>query len=702
MRWVVVCIIWGLVALVGTELALGQNPIVYRNTDSLLHVLQTTKTDTVRIRLLYQIARSLNVKDPKQTLAYGKQAIALADKIGMPHLKARPYMTMAWASYHLDKKDHAMVHAKNALHFNKGDMEVLAKANRVLGLCYEGKDDQRSAAACYENMREAFIQTGDRKGLAQIDKYIGMMYELLAMNPEAYKAFLSSLANYEAVKDDEGVCDAYGWLGLISIRQGNPRPSIAHFKRSLALAEKLENKGRMSVALSNMGSAYQMLHIPDSAYVMFSAALVIDTELGDTAGIAICNNDLGLISLDKGDLKTAMAHFDKALVFQQASDDHESLVSTYLNKGEAHMRLRQFAQAQTLFNEAKGLCQENNYRYGLVECYASLAKLDSATGNWKNAYHNHLLHVTYRDSLVNEENTRKTVQAQMQFEFDKKEEATRAQQELKDKLAKAELNENKIQKYSLAVFCLFALGFAFWDYRQKKRIATAKGIIEIEKQRSDDLLHNILPHEVAEELKAKGEAEARYMDEVTVLFTDFKGFTQKSELVTPKELVRELNECFSAFDRICEKHGIEKIKTIGDAYMAAGGLPTPCADHAQRVVRAALEMRDFIAGREARNVGQESTASGKSTHSSLLIRIGIHSGPVVAGIVGIKKFQYDIWGDTVNTASRMESSGEVGKVNISEATYALVKDDFNCEYRGEIEAKGKGKMGMWFAFLKKS
>ena len=198
----------------------------------------------------------------------------------------------------------------------------------------------------------------------------------------------------------------------------------------------------------------------------------------------------------------------------------------------------------------------------------------------------------------------------------------------------------------------------------------------------------LLPNATAEELKNTGTTKAKDFEEVTVLFTDFKNFTGMSEQLTAQELVNEINYYYSAFDTIITKHGIEKIKTIGDSYMCAGGLPIANKTNATDTVRAAIEIRDFML------VEKQRRESGGKTFFE--IRIGVHTGSVVAGIVGIRKFAYDIWGDTVNIASRMESSGEPGKVNISGSTYQLVKDKFTCIYRRKIEAKNKGMIDMYF------
>ena len=199
---------------------------------------------------------------------------------------------------------------------------------------------------------------------------------------------------------------------------------------------------------------------------------------------------------------------------------------------------------------------------------------------------------------------------------------------------------------------------------------------------------------MAEELKEKGESEAKHYDLATVLFTDFKGFTGLSQTVTPAELVEVLNYYFKGFDHIITKYKIEKIKTIGDAYMAVGGLPVPSPNALKNVIMAGLEMQELV---------KQTQASDHHPHAKKFsMRLGVHTGPVVAGIVGVKKFQYDIWGDTVNTAARMESSGEVGRVNISGDTYERVKDipEFEFEFRGKVEAKGKGMMEMYFVNLK--
>jgi class 3 adenylate cyclase/ligand-binding sensor domain-containing protein len=219
-------------------------------------------------------------------------------------------------------------------------------------------------------------------------------------------------------------------------------------------------------------------------------------------------------------------------------------------------------------------------------------------------------------------------------------------------------------------------------------VVAEKEEVEMQKAKSDELLLNILPTEVADELKEKGYTTAKSFDEVTVLFSDIKGFTHVAEKLTAQELVKEIDTYFSAFDRLMKKYGLEKIKTIGDAYIAAGGLPEKNTATAENVIQAAIEMQQTI-----ETLKQERISANKPYFE---LRIGIHTGPVVAGVVGIKKFQYDIWGDTVNLAARMEQSGIPGKINISEHTYEIVKNKFNCIARGKIEAKNKGEINMYF------
>jgi adenylate cyclase len=228
-----------------------------------------------------------------------------------------------------------------------------------------------------------------------------------------------------------------------------------------------------------------------------------------------------------------------------------------------------------------------------------------------------------------------------------------------------------------------AFAVVFYVARQAAR---AEALVERERDRSDTLLANILPPAIAERLKDRaGEAEiADAYPEATVLFIDMAGFTALTGATTPDRLVRFLNEVYNRFDALVERYGLEKIKTSGDAYMVVGGVPEPLADHAAQVADFALAARDAMAG-IADPLGRP-----------MPVRVGIATGPVVAGVVGKRKFFYDVWGDAVNTASRMESTGEIGHIQVSPTTHALLVDRFDFTERGLIEVKGKGPMRTWF------
>ena len=216
--------------------------------------------------------------------------------------------------------------------------------------------------------------------------------------------------------------------------------------------------------------------------------------------------------------------------------------------------------------------------------------------------------------------------------------------------------------------------------REKNRLFR---LLRIEQDKSENLLLNILPKEIAAILKNESRTIADHYNEASVLFADMVGFTPLSERLPPVEMVELLNEAFSFFDSLLDKYSVEKIRTIGDSYMVASGVPHRRTDHAQALVCMALEMRDFIATHTFRN-GQR-----------LDFRIGINSGPVIGGVIGKRKFVYDVWGDAVNVASRMESHGVGGAVQITQTTYELIKEEFVCEPRGTVNVKGKGEMDVW-------
>jgi class 3 adenylate cyclase len=293
------------------------------------------------------------------------------------------------------------------------------------------------------------------------------------------------------------------------------------------------------------------------------------------------------------------------------------------------------------------------------------------------------------DSLLNEEKVRALAEMQAKYESVKQDKEISG---LRAENLQVELDKAKVMR-TRNVFLFIALavlGLSIGLISRLRYIGRSRIAIREEKMISDELLHNILPVEVADEIRAKGYADVHEFEKATILFTDFKDFTEMGAKMSAQDLVGELDHCFKAFDGIVEKHGIEKIKTIGDAYMAAGGLPDKDRGSPLQTVHAALDMHEFMQAYK-----QQRIAEGRHY---FVMRTGLHTGPVIAGIVGVKKYAYDIWGDTVNVANRMETSGEVAKVNISQTTYDEIKDAAGLRFtpRGAVQVKGKGMLNMYF------
>ncbi len=267
-----------------------------------------------------------------------------------------------------------------------------------------------------------------------------------------------------------------------------------------------------------------------------------------------------------------------------------------------------------------------------------------------------------------------------------------AELELKNAELEATQNKNLLMVLSFAFLFIVLLAVLFYArFKTKKNANIAleekNKIIEEERHRSDELLLNILPANIAEELKENGKAAARKFDDATVLMADFKNFTTIAEQLTPEQLVHELDYCFRGFDYIISQHEVEKIKTIGDAYMCASGLVNR-KTIPFKIVKAALEMQEFL-----EDYKKEKIKKGEPYFEA---RVGVHTGPVVAGVVGVNKFAYDIWGETVNIAARMEANCKEGEVNISNSTFQMVKYNFECQYRGKVAAKNMGEIDMYY------
>ena len=546
-----------------------------------------------------------------------------------------------------------------------------------------GKGEADPAIVLLDSAIALFEAAGTEQDVMRALNAEGRAHAMRGDLARATEGLTRALKIAEAQNDSSMTARILGNIGAMYHERGDLDHAMDYYQRRLVMAEALDQKDILGEVICNMAIIQYERGENEMALANYARALALSREIGHHGLTANTLHNMATVYQSQGRLPQALELFEQELALGIEIGDEACESSGRTAVAETQFLMGEPGKALTNAQKSLELAEKNGDIMLIRDAAQVLFKVRKAMGNGSEALRMHELYIAMRDSVKSEENQAAMLTQKFQYDYEKKEALLLVEQEKKDAVAAETIRRKNVQRNAfIGGFGLMIL-LAGVFFTQRNRIGR-------EKARSEELLLNILPEEVADELKEKGHADAKHFDTATILFTDFKGFTQLSEQVSPAELVEELNTCFKAFDGIMGKHRIEKIKTIGDAYMAAGGLPDPMHGSPAEVVRAALEMQEFMAAYKAQR-----EAEGRLFFQ---MRVGIHTGPVIAGIVGVKKFQYDIWGDTVNTASRMESSGEVGRVNISEATYALVKDTPGLAFssRGKVQAKGKGEMEMYF------
>ncbi|MBT8268515.1 MAG: adenylate/guanylate cyclase domain-containing protein, partial [Bacteroidia bacterium] len=406
-----------------------------------------------------------------------------------------------------------------------------------------------------------------------------------------------------------------------------------------------------------------------------------DTEVVDQLNLieTYIQGDLGVFYAESGDPDTGQRLLKSAISRLEPIMDYEGISEFQLALGEILISEGQFDEASMLVNSSLEHATKQQRKKIIGKANGLLADLAEIEGDTEKALNHRNISNSINEELQQmRQQSRQHIYSLAQQQFDSENEILRGEQKID--------RQRTMIILTAAVLLLLAL-LAVGLFGRYRYIRNTNRIISEEKKRSDGLLLNILPKDTAAELISHGHVKAKKYNSVTVMFTDFLGFTRYADDLPPEELVKAVDYYFSRFDQIIERHGLEKIKTVGDAYLCAGGLPDPSIDHPERIIRAAFDIIDLV----------KKAKYDENDLTRFDVRIGISTGPVVAGVVGSMKFAYDIWGDTVNCASRMETNSEPMRINVSQYTFELVKDKFDFTPRGEIEVKNKGKMRMYFA-----
>jgi class 3 adenylate cyclase/Tfp pilus assembly protein PilF len=616
--------------------------------DSLKSFVANAPDDTLKVNNLITLANRLVNSDPEATIRYGTQARDLAEK----------------------------------LDFKKG----LGYALKSIGMGYYFKAEYVEVLVFWQQSLKTFEEINEKVGIANMSSNLGAVHFSQGDDNKAIEYHLQSLRVSEEIGDKLRIATSLINIGAVySNKENTLHMALDYYHRALPLSNELGDYEAIATVAVNMGEIFLQNNSPDSALYFFNTSLEA-YQKAESVKVAYALTNIGKVYAMIGDYPQAVKFQKEAIEKARGLDAKLEMTQSFLGLAKTYDAQGDIALAKDAYRQAQGIGEEIKAKNELKYIYEGLAILYAKTKDFSDAYKYQTLYTVMKDSLYNDEMDKKLQSMTLSYEIEKK------QGDI-DLLTKdIALQELSLQRQRIAIYAAGSTGvllllLAIGLFNRYKYVRKTKKIIEEEKDRSEKLLLNILPVETAQELKEKGSATPKHYDLVSVLFTDFKGFTKIAEKLTAQELIEELNYCFFEFDKIIDKHHLEKIKTIGDAYMCAGGIPVANDTNPVDIVRAGLEIKTFMD-----NLKVEREAQGKDYWE---LRIGIHTGEVVAGVVGKNKFAYDIWGDAVNTASRMESSGVPGQVNISGTTFNLVKDKFICTHRGKILAKNKGEIDMY-------
>lgn len=618
--------------------------------DSLKSIVNIGARDSSMVKTLNALSKEvLNNENIPGSIVYARQAVDLADSLG----------------------------------YKKG--QAYALKNIGLGQYYQG--DFLAVLDSWTASLETFEEIKDTVGIANLVNNLGAVYYSQGSTSKALEYYLRSLSISEKIKDPYNTAQT-----LLNI--GGLYAEISNFEKALEYYNKIDtyrselNSPQITVGyLMGVGEVYYKQGNYEEALKYYSEALSNNTVMSLRAGNLI---KLGEVELKLGNELKAKTYLNEA--YETAKSNNQLLLNVQALVALGSVQQRDDLDlALASYTEAKELAEKIEANDELRDIYREMSLVYYAKGDFREAYIYQTNYLELKDLTFNIETDDKIRGLQFDFDLSKKEdEIGLLEKEAEIQEFKEKRQKNMLFATGIALFLIVLLAISL--YRRYKFTRETNLIIEKEKDRSEKLLLNILPEETAQELKEFGKVKAKRFDSVTVLFTDFVGFTAYAKNLEPEELVSSVDYYFSKFDEIMEKYDVEKIKTIGDAYMCVSGLPEPGENDVFRAVQAAFEIVEFI----------EASKKTKMTDLTQFdIRIGINTGPIVAGVVGTKKFAYDIWGDTVNVASRMESKSKPGKINVSESTYNLIKDQYDCEFRGEIDVKNKGMMKMFFVNAKK-